>query len=82
LYRLVCATNIPATYRLRGPHAATEGAKKWIRRLEVSAQGDRLQKAFYKEMLPRVLEGHVSRALLPRVCAIINERLDRGPEEL
>ena len=82
MYRVVCATNLPVSYRLRGPHADPQAAKAWIGRLEVNAQGDRLRKAFYKEMLPRALEGRVNRAAIPRMCAIINERLDRGPDEV
>lgn len=72
LYSLICGGNLPASYRLRGPHADPERAQALIRALPVA-----YPRAVVEQRLAAALEGRVSPTIAKQVEQSILAHLDQ-----
>ncbi|MFY9822040.1 MAG: hypothetical protein WAM82_11710 [Thermoanaerobaculia bacterium] len=68
LYKLICGSSIAATYRLRGPGADREMARKVILRLPV------VRDAVDLALLPLALAGRVEESAIPKIREIVEQQ--------
>src|SRR5215472_373835 len=80
LYRLLCGSNVAACYRLVGPHADPEGAKRLILRLPVALERSMPWRDIFDKILPQALESHVSPSKRDEVSTIVRSLFRRGCE--
>ena len=80
LFRLLCGSALSITYRLRGPHADPDMARRVIMNLPVA------RLAIMPDMVPAALAGRVDAAVIPAIQDIVARGLDEawassGPRE-
>lgn len=68
LYKLICGSSIAATYRLRGPGADREMARKVILRLPV------VRSAVDLALVPLALAGRVEESAIPKIHKIVEQQ--------
>ncbi|MBW8878719.1 MAG: NAD(P)-binding domain-containing protein [Acidobacteria bacterium] len=68
LYKLICGSSIAATYRLRGPGADREMARKVILRLPV------VRDAVDLALVPLALAGRVEESAIPKIHEIVEQQ--------
>jgi hypothetical protein len=68
LYKLICGSGIAATYRLRGPGADPEMARRVILRLPV------VRDAVDLDLLPHALAGRVEESAIPAIHEIVKQQ--------
>jgi flavin-binding monooxygenase-like protein len=68
LYKLICGSTIAATYRLRGPGADREMARKVILRLPV------VRDAVDLALVPLALAGRVEESAIPKIYEIVEQQ--------
>ncbi|WP_394832279.1 NAD(P)-binding protein [Pendulispora rubella] len=80
LYRLACGSNIAPCYRLVGPHADPEGARKVIMRVPVAMEKSVPHRDIFDQLIPHNLVGRVPAEKLDQIVSVLKSRFTNAWE--